>query len=140
MKAALSVPPVVRQLWKKAVAAQKKAHAPYSRYRVGAALLGPRGRIWTGCNVENASYGGTICAERVAFVKAASDGVVKGFTDLVVVVAGEPAFPCGLCLQVISEFCAPTLRIWVATPAGVSAHHSFGELLPKRFDKSQLPG
>jgi cytidine deaminase len=133
-----AVPAAVTRLWKKAVAAQKGAYAPYSRYKVGAAFLGPKGRVFTGCNVENASYGGTVCAERVALLKAASEGVVAGFTELVVVVDGDPVCPCGLCLQVMSEFCGPKLRVWTATPHSIGEVFSFDELMPKRFDKSRL--
>lgn len=130
----------IQKLWKQAIVAQSKAHAPYSRFRVGAALLGPRGKVWTGCNVENASFGGTICAERVAFLKAASDGITEGFTDLVVVADRAAVCPCGLCLQVMSEFCTGELRVWIATPRKLGALYRFQELLPKRFDKANLSG
>ena len=128
----------MKRAWTEALKARAGAYAPYSRYRVGAALLGPRGRRWTGCNVENSSFGGTICAERTAFLKAVSEGVRSGFTDLVVVVAGSPVNPCGLCLQVISEFAPSDLRIWSGTPDGIFACRTLDELMPVRFTKREL--
>jgi len=88
----------------KALEAREKAHAPYSKYKVGAALLAKSGAIYTGCNVENASYGLTVCAERVAICKAVSEGE-KDFLAIAVVTSnGAP--PCGACLQVMAEFVA----------------------------------
>ena len=88
----------------KALEAREKAHAPYSKYKVGAALLAQSGKIYTGCNVENASYGLTVCAERVAICKAVSEGE-KDFLAIAVATSnGAP--PCGACLQVMAEFVA----------------------------------
>ncbi len=88
----------------KALEAREKAHAPYSKYKVGAALLAKSGAIYTGCNVENASYGLTVCAERVVICKAVSEGE-KDFLAIAVVTSnGAP--PCGACLQVMAEFVA----------------------------------
>jgi cytidine deaminase len=88
----------------KALEAREKAHAPYSKYKVGAALLAKSGAIYTGCNVENASYGLTVCAERVAICKAVSEGE-KDFLAIAVATSnGAP--PCGACLQVMAEFVA----------------------------------
>lgn len=84
--------------------AQCYAYAPYSGYMVGAALLCSDGTVYTGCNVENISYGATICAERSAFIKALSEGK-RGFSKLAISVSGdEIGLPCGICRQVISEF------------------------------------
>lgn len=84
--------------------ARKNAYAPYSRYQVGCALLDSKGKIFTGCNVENASYPAGLCAERTAIVKMISEGGKK-ITDIVLVASSaEPVFPCGMCLQVIQEF------------------------------------
>jgi cytidine deaminase len=117
---------------------RKKAHAPYSRFRVGAGLIGKNGKLFGGCNVENASYGGTICAERVAILKAVSEGVTE-FTDIVVTTdAAEPAFPCAFCLQVMAEFFEPETRIWVANLKGIRSMYEFCELLPKPFGPRQL--
>lgn len=109
-----------------------QAYAPYSKFQVGAALLSETGRIFTGCNVENASYGLTICAERSAIFTAVAEGE-RNFTDIVVASPGG-VMPCGACLQVLSEFC-DELRVFL-----LNAHDpekiietTLDELLPKRF-------
>lgn len=84
--------------------AREEAYAPYSKYKVGAALLGKSGRIYAGCNVENASYGATICAERVAIVKAVSEGETSFLALAVVTEGNEPASICGICRQFLAEF------------------------------------
>lgn len=120
------------KLLKEAEEVLKKAYAPYSNYRVGAALLCKNGKIYTGCNVENASYGDTICAERVAVVKAVSEGE-REFKAIVVVTEGERfAFPCGSCRQVLSEF-NPELPVMVATTVGMRRLTNLRELLPESF-------
>jgi len=91
-------------LLKEALQAKKAAHAPYSRFKVGAALLCNDGSVFTGCNVENASYGLTVCAERVAVFKAVSEGRKKFAALAVVADTPEPVQPCGACLQVLAEF------------------------------------
>jgi cytidine deaminase len=128
----------VKRAFRVAIEARKTAHAPYSGFQVGASLLTKSGRIFAGCNVENCSYGGTICAERTAIVKAVSERQVK-FSDIVVVTdAAEPAFPCGFCLQVMAEFFSDDTRIWVGNPRGLKSMHSFRELVPKPFGPRQL--
>ena len=102
-------------------AAQQHAYAPYSRFRVGCALEADDGRVFVGCNVENASYGLTICAERGAVVVSDAD---------------PPAAPCGACRQVLSEF-GPDLRVDAVSPAG-SLTWTIAELLPAAFGKEQL--
>lgn len=97
----------IKQLADAAIAARLKAYAPYSRYKVGAAVLGADGKIYTGCNIENASFGLTNCAERTAIFKMVSEGCLT-FTALAVVGGSEgpgTSGPCGACRQVISEFC-----------------------------------
>ncbi len=93
-----------KELLNYAYQAREHAYAPYSEFLVGAALLSTSGAVYLGCNVENASYGGTICAERVAFTKAISEGE-RSFVKIAVVTAeGRPIVPCGMCLQFMSEF------------------------------------
>ncbi|MCM2280858.1 MAG: cytidine deaminase [Bdellovibrionaceae bacterium] len=134
----MKIPATIRQLHRDATRMRKAAHAPYSKFKVGSALLAPRGRVFGGCNVENASYGGTVCAERVAILKAVSEGVTR-FTDIVVVtVAKTPAAPCALCLQTMAEFFDPETRIWLASPTKIVSVHRFVELLPKPFGPKQL--
>lgn len=106
------------------------AHAPYSRFSVGAALLCAAGKVYNGCNVENVSLGLTMCAERVAVGTAVTDGV-KDFSMLAIVSdSREPIVPCGACRQVLAEF-NPTLRIISATLAGERMECRLDELLPK---------
>lgn len=94
-------------LLKLAAEARDHSYSPYSHYSVGAALLTKDGKIYQGCNIENASFTPTICAERTAFFKAIYDGV-RAFSAIAIIGSGElPAFPCGVCRQVMSEFCSP---------------------------------
>ena len=124
-----------RQLIERAFEVAETSYSPYSGFRVGAALLAEDGRIYLGTNVENASYGLTICAERSAFFAAVADGCRK-FTALAVVAFSDvlPA-PCGACRQVMSEFCDSDFRIIVVARATAEkrAEYSLGELLPHSF-------
>lgn len=119
-----------------AIDAARAAYAPYSGYRVGAALLGADGVIYGGCNIENASYPVTICAERVALVKAVSVGVQR-FTAIAVVTR-DAGSPCGMCRQMLSEF-APFLRVILADDAG-TVHYvgTLQDLLPRQFTPANL--
>ena len=113
--------------------ARETAVAPYSKFKVGAALETADGTIITGCNIENASYGLTICAERVAMFKALSDGH-RRFTRMVVVAdTAEPTSPCGACRQVLWEF-GRDLEIVLANLTEVTGRHQMAELLPMAFD------
>ena len=128
-----------RALVDAARAASERAYCRYSGYSVGAAVRAADGRIFTGCNVENASYGATMCAERSAIFGMVSAGQ-RRITAVCVYAPGEPmAMPCGMCRQVVSEFCldAPVL---VAGPRGV-LRRSFAALLPEAFrlDTEPLP-
>lgn len=93
-----------RELVLLAMEAMEKAYAPYSKFKVGAALLAKDGRVFLGCNVENASFGATICAERTAVTKAISEGVREFEKIAIVASSGEYAAPCGICRQVLYEF------------------------------------
>ena len=117
--------------------ARENAHAPFSNFRVGAALRAKSGRVYTGCNVENASYGLTCCAERVAIFKAISDGD-RGFDALAVVTdADKLTPPCGACRQVIWEFCGD-IPVVLANLKGKVEQERSGKLLPRPFDSSHL--
>ena len=125
------------ELVERARQAKDRAYAPYSHYRVGAALLTDSGRVHTGCNIENASYGATICAERVAAVKAISEGD-RGFAALAVAVDGpEIPSPCGICRQFLAEF-DRNLEIILAGERETKRVTLAG-LLPAAFDRSFLP-
>ena len=119
-----------------AVAVRPNAYAPYSHYKVGAAILMVDGRIFTGVNVENASYGLTICAERTAVFKAVSEGCQE---ILAVVVATENAgSPCGACRQVLAEFAGDVL-VWLVDAKGDGRETTLYTLLPDHFGPEQLP-
>ena len=115
--------------------ARKNAYCRYSRFAVGAALLCKDGTIYTGCNVENASYSLGICAERTAFCKAAADGYRKGDFAAIAIAGGEegmppeqPCYPCGACRQVMAEFCGDDFEVILADRV-----YTLAELLPYRF-------
>jgi cytidine deaminase len=120
-------------------AARAQAWAPFSRFAVGAALRHRDGRIFTGCNVENATYGLTMCAERVAVFKALSEGARPDEFTAVVVVAdtADPTPPCGACRQILWEFCGD-VPVVLATLAEVKAVHQLAALLPYPFDARLL--
>ena len=116
--------------------AASNAHCPYSGYRVGAALLAEDGRVFRGCNVENASYGLTLCAERNAITTAIAEGC-REFKALAIAggTAESPAYPCGACRQVMAEFMGPETPILVAPlSAGEAKTIPLGELLPHSFN------
>ncbi len=120
-----------------ATEARQRAFAPYSGFRVGAALLAEDGAVVTGCNVESASYGLTICAERVALVKGISEGRTR-FTAIAVVADTERLTPpCGACRQLLWEF-APDATVTLANLHGLTAQFTMRELLPHGFDASLL--
>jgi len=120
-----------------AIAARENAHAPFSHFKVGAAVEDSNGRIHTGCNVENATYGLTLCAERVAIFKAISEGA-RGFKRVAVIAdTGALTPPCGACRQILWEFCGD-VEIVLANLAGKSETLRLGTLFPRAFDGSFL--
>jgi cytidine deaminase len=118
-----------------AAQARQQAYAPYSRYAVGAALLGKSGRVYTGCNIENAVYGLTICAERVALFKAVSSSE-RTFESIAVVTANGGS-PCGSCRQVLAEF-GLDIRVLIATPGELVDETRVVDLLPRAFGAQDL--
>ncbi len=121
-----------RELIDKAKEALKYSYSPYSHFAVGAALLCSDGQVFTGCNIENASYGAANCAERTAIFKAVSEGV-KDFDAIAIVCSGsQPAYPCGICRQVMSEFFNPDTRV-IVEDGDMLKTYSFKELLPESF-------
>jgi cytidine deaminase len=120
-----------------AVQARENAYAPFSKFKVGAALEDANGRIHTGCNVENATYGLTVCAERIAVFKAISEGA-RGFKRVAVVADTETLTPpCGACRQILWEFCGD-IEIVLANLNGKSEVLRLGELFPRPFDGTFL--
>jgi cytidine deaminase len=118
-------------------AAQTRAIAPYSNFHVGAALLVASGEVVTGGNIENATYGLTLCAERVALVKALSDGNRKFLALAVAAEAALPTPPCGACRQVLWEYCGD-IPVIMANPREVTMRTSLGLLLPEPFGPDNL--
>jgi len=114
------------------------AYAPYSKYKVGAVVESSDGRIFTGCNVENSSYGLTMCAERNALAKAVSEGARDFIRIAVIADAHAPVPPCGACRQVISELCGKDVEVVMVNLRGQIETHTVAELLPEAFDCSFL--
>ena len=121
-----------KELYRKAVEMTNMSYAPFSKFRVGAALLAKDGRIFTGCNVENSSFGGTICAERTAFVKAVSEGV-KEFEKIAIASSGGEAWPCGICRQFMREFCDDDFVIITGNDEDSLRVYTMKEILPEGF-------
>jgi len=120
-----------------ALAAREHAFAPFSKFQVGAAVEDIDGRIHTGCNVENATYGLTICAERVAIFKAVSEGARKFRAVAVAADTDHLTPPCGACRQILWEFCGD-VEIALVNPRGKTETHQLKDLFPKPFDASYL--
>jgi cytidine deaminase len=120
-----------------ALAVRANAHAPYSKFRVGAALLDDSGRIHTGCNVENATYGLTVCAERIAVFKAISEGARHFVKIAVVADTDQLTPPCGACRQILWEFCGD-IEITLSNLHGKTESIQLATLFPRAFDASFL--
>ena len=130
------------ELIQKAIEMTKMSYVPYSHFHVGAALLDKNGKIWTGCNIENATFGATNCAERTAIFKAVSEGV-RDFEAIAIAGGmedsnGKPMLedfcpPCGICRQVLSEFCSRDFKIILTNGKGGQKNFTLAELLPESF-------
>ena len=129
------------ELMKLAVEAREMAYAPYSGFRVGAALLAKSGKVYKGCNVENAAYSPTNCAERTALFKAVSEGE-REFTAIAIVggmyeTIADFCAPCGVCRQVLAEFCDKDFRLVLGNLDNIKTY-TFEEILPFSFGKADL--
>ncbi|MDE5933394.1 MAG: cytidine deaminase [Lachnospiraceae bacterium] len=137
---------MIEELIERAMRAREVSYSPYSGYRVGAALMTEEGTVYTGCNIENAAYTPTNCAERTAFFKAVSEGQ-RAFRAIAIAggPAGEPitqyAYPCGVCRQVMMEFCDPqSFDVIIAKSKKEYRVKKLQELLPDGFGPSNLSG
>jgi len=136
----MTLPPGDEDLIRVASLARARAHAPYSKYKVGAAIRTKRNKIHSGANVENVSYGLTVCAERCAAFAAVASGETKDWDAIAIVIDDNrlPS-PCGACRQVLAEF-SPELRVVLATTGGLRKVTTLAELLPDAFLPDRLPG
>ncbi len=134
------IPSPAALLKEQAIAAMNHSYSPYSKKSVGAAIHLSNGKIFTGCNIENSSFGGTVCAERVAVWKAVSElGGDIQITDVYVATEASPPWsPCGLCRQVINEFVAKECKVVLINKTGEELSFTHQELLPQAFDRSAL--
>lgn len=133
-----------KELCRLAIEARRQAYAPYSGCTVGAALLAENGTVYTGCNIENAAYTPTVCAERTAIFKAVSEGV-RRFVKIAVAGGKVDSFtekfpPCGVCRQVLAEFCPPDFTVLVATDGDHYEQYTLAELLPQGFSPAHVDG
>mgnify|MGYP001012653947 FL=1 len=120
-----------------AIKAKENAYVPYSNFRVGAALLTKNGKVYTGCNIENASYGATNCAERTAIFKAVSEGEREFEAIAINADTDDMTFPCGICRQAIIEF-SRDIKLYISNKNGEYKEYSIGELLPGAFTSDDL--
>jgi cytidine deaminase len=129
-----------KQLIEHALEARTRAYTPYSHFNVGAALLGNDGKVHLGCNIENAAYGPTNCAERTAAFRAIADGhAARSFQAIAVVADTEgPVAPCGICRQVLVELCGPDMLVILSNLKGDAVRTTVGELLPGAFTQKDL--
>ena len=118
--------------------ARENAYVPYSKFKVGAALLSKEGKVYHGCNIENAGYSMTNCAERTAFFKAVSEGVRDFAAIAIVADTPGPCSPCGACRQVMSEFCSPDMPVYLTNLKGDVQQTTVGELLPGAFTPEDM--
>ena len=128
----------VNDLLEQSKVAREKAYVPYSKFKVGAALLAADGSVYHGCNIENAGYSMTNCAERTAFFKAVSEGVMDFAAIAIVADTDRPCSPCGACRQVMSEFCKPDMPVYLTNLKGNVTETTVSELLPGAFTTEDL--
>ncbi|NLL42869.1 MAG: cytidine deaminase [Firmicutes bacterium] len=127
-----------KELMEIAIKARERAYVPYSNYKVGAALLDREGRVFSGCNIENAAYGPTNCAERTAIFKAVSEGSTQFSAIAVVADSSEAVTPCGVCRQVMAEFFDPDTIIYLGNLDGKIVETTLEKLLPHAFTSKDL--
>lgn len=125
-------------LFQAALQVRNNSHSPYSNYKVASSILTSNQKIFAGVNVENASYGATICAERSAIFSAVSAGEKKIEAILILTDEANPWPPCGMCRQVIAEFASPHTKVYLANLKGVQRELTFGELFPLGFSSENL--
>lgn len=130
----------VQELIAEAMKAKENAYVPYSHFRVGAALLTESGRVYTGCNIENVSYGATNCAERTAVFKAVSEGEREFKAIVITGDSGDYLPPCGICRQVLLEFGKDSIEVILANSIEDYKVTTLGELLPGAFSSKNLNG
>lgn len=127
-----------KMLVSKALEGRKNAYVPYSKFKVGAAVLTEDGKVYTGCNIENASYGATNCAERTAIFKAVSEGYTTIKAIAIVGIENEYTYPCGICRQVIAEFGSEDIEIILGKNENEYIVKTLDEILPGAFTKRDL--
>ena len=128
----------IKKLAQESIAAKEFAYTPYSHFRVGAALLTKDGGIYRGCNIENAAYTPTNCAERTAFFKAVYEGE-REFAAIAINGDGDDyLYPCGVCRQVMAEFCAPDFKVFVSKKNGEYLEFTLAEIFPGAFTPAEL--
>lgn len=125
-------------LFQTATQVRERSHSPYSKFPVGAAVLYADGTIIPGCNVENATFGLTVCAERLALATGVAQAHKSPVAVAIVADTATPCPPCGMCRQVMAEFAGPELQIRSRTPAGAEASYALSELLPFAFTQTFL--
>lgn len=127
-----------QQLIKEAITAREQAYVPYSKFKVGAAVITKSGKVYHGCNIENAAYSMTNCAERTAMFKAVSEGDNEFAAIAVVADTKGAVSPCGACRQVMAEFCTPDMPVYLTNLHGDVQETTIGELLPGAFSTEDL--
>lgn len=134
----MKIPSAVKKAHKAAVKVRKASYSPYSKFKVGSALVTSKEKIYVGTNIENANYGGTICAERVAIFEAVKNGDKKFDHIVVVTDAKTPTPPCGFCRQIMAEFFDDETQIWIGNLKELKSVYTFKEILPEAFGPKNL--